>query len=204
LALAFSKTGKPRLQASKPFGSRSAGAIAAAPSRGQTATIEATVGGALFILLIVFNIIRTLRHAMWRDELQIWMLAANSPSLWSLWLKLKYEAHPALWHSLVWVVTRVTSNPLWMQVLHLGLALGVWIIVYRWSPFSRLEKILLLLSYFLFWEYFVVGRSYVLIALIAFAFVALRERRPQPEFILWLLLGLLANVHLLGVFGLWP
>src|SRR5262249_9420575 len=73
-----------------------------------------------------------------------------------------------------------------------------WIIIYWGSPFSRLEKILLLLSYFLFWEYFVISRNYVLIALIAFAFIALREQRPRPEFILWLLLGLLANVHLLG------
>ena len=156
------------------------------------------VCGALFVLLIAFNIIRTLRHAMWRDELQIWMLAANSPSLSSLWLKLKYEGHPGLWHALVWVITRITTDPMWMQVLHIGLALGVWILVYRWSPFSTLEKILLLLSYFLFWQYFVVSRSYVLIALIAFAFIVLRERRPRPEFVLWLLLGLLANTHLLG------
>ena len=66
------------------------------------------------------------------------------------------------------------------------------------APFSRLEKILLLLSYFLFWEYFVISRSYVLIALFAFAFIALRERQSRPEFILWLLLSLLANVHVFG------
>ena len=126
------------------------------------------------------------------------MLALDSSSPWSLLLKLKYEAHPGLWHLLVWVITRVTSDPMWMQVMHIGLAIGVWVIIYRWSPFSRLEKILLLLSYFLFWEYFVISRSYVLIALIAFAFIALRERRPRPEFILWLLLGLLANVHAFG------
>jgi hypothetical protein len=85
-----------------------------------------------------------------------------------------------------------------MQVMHFGLAIGVWIIIYWWSPFSRCEKILLLLSYFLFWEYFVVSRAYVLIALIAFAFSALRELRPRPELIRWLLLGLLANVHMFG------
>ena len=99
---------------------------------------------------------------------------------------------------LVWVITRVTPDPTWMQVIHIGFAIGVWIIIYYWSPFSRLEKILLLLSYFLFWEYFVLSRSYVLIALFAFAFIALRDRRAPPEFILWLLLGLLANVHVFG------
>ena len=107
-----------------------------------------------------------------------------------------YFAHPALFYILEWLVTRVTSDPMAIQIMQLGLAIGVWIIVYVYSPFSRLEKILILLSYFLFWEYFVMSRNYVLIALIGFAFIALRERQPRPEFALWLLLGLLANAHM--------
>ena len=103
--------------------------------------------------------------------------------------------HPALLYILEWLVTRVTSDPTAIQIMQLGLALGVWIIVYVYSPFSRLEKILLLLSYFLFWEYFVMSRNYVLIALIAFAFIALRERRPRPEFALWLCSACSANAH---------
>jgi len=171
---------------------------AAAELHGRPIGIAATVSDALFLLLIAVNIIRTLRHAMWRDELQSFLIATSSSSLWELFVKLKYEGHPGLWYTLVWLITCVTSNPMWMQILHIGLATGVWIIIYWWSPFGRLEKMLLLLSYFVFWEYFVISRSYVLIALIAFAFIALRERRPRPEFFLWLLLGLLANVHMFG------
>jgi hypothetical protein len=171
---------------------------ATAELHGRPTGLAVTVSDALFVFLIVINVIRTLRHAMWRDELQAFMLALHSSSPWSLLLNLKYEGHPGLWHMLVWVITRVTSDPMWMQVMHIGLAIGVWIVIYWWSPFSRLEKVLLLLSYFLFWEYFVISRSYVLIALIAFVFIALRERRPRPEFILWLLLGLLANVQMHG------
>jgi hypothetical protein len=196
--------------AARAISAHTALTLAESPHGAPTASVSARTGAsaelhgrspvsdALFVLLVVINVIRTLRHAMWRDELQIFMLALYSSSPWSLLLKLKHEPHPGLWHMLVWVITRVTSDPMWMQVMHIGLAIGVWIIIYWWSPFSRLEKILLLLSYFLFWEYFVISRSYVLIALIAFAFIVLRERRPRPEFILWLLLGLLANVHLFG------
>jgi len=74
---------------------------------------------------------------------------------------------------------------MWMQVLHNALVIGVWIIIYRRSPFSRPEK--MLLSHFLFSECFVISRNYGLIPLIVFAFVALRGRRPQPELTLWLL-----------------
>jgi hypothetical protein len=85
-----------------------------------------------------------------------------------------------------------------IQLLHIALAISVWFLVYRYSPFSRIEKFLLLLSYFLFWEYFVISRSYVLLALIGLGFVALRERKPQPVLSLWLLLGILANAHAFG------
>jgi len=77
---------------------------------GRPTGIAAAVGGALFVLLIVVDVIRTLHHAMWRDELQIFMLGLHSSSPWSLLLKLKYEAHPALWHMLVWVITRITPT----------------------------------------------------------------------------------------------
>jgi hypothetical protein len=160
--------------------------------------IPALICDAVLVFLIIVNVIRTLRHAMWRDELQDFMLALYSSSPWSLLSNLKYMGHPGLWHMLVWVITRFTSDPMWMQLMHIGLAIAVWLIIYWWSPFNRLEKILLLLSYFLFWEYFVISRSYVLIALFTFAFIALREQRPRPEFVLWLLLGLLANVHVFG------
>jgi hypothetical protein len=178
----------------------SASARSEAPAKwyaGSTG-IPALICDAVLVFLIIVNVIRTLRHAMWRDELQDFMLALYSSSPWSLLSKLKYDGHPGLWHMLVWVITRFTSDPMWMQVMHIGLAISVWLIIYWWSPFNRLEKILLLLSYFLFWEYFVISRSYVLIALFAFAFIALREQRPRPEFVLWLLLGLLANVHVFG------
>jgi hypothetical protein len=178
----------------------SASARSEAPAKwyaGSTG-IPALICDAVLVFLIIVNVIRTLRHAMWRDELQVFMLAIYSSSPWSLLSKLKYEGHPGLWHMLVWVITRFTADPMWMQVMHIGLAIAVWLIIYWWSPFNRFEKILLLLSYFLFWEYFVISRSYVLIALFTFAFIALREQRSRPEFVLWLLLGLLANVHVFG------
>jgi hypothetical protein len=178
----------------------SASARSEAPAKwyaGSTG-IPALIYDAVFVFLIIVNVIRTLRHAMWRDELQVFMLALYSSSPWSLLSKLKYEPHPGLWHMLVWVITRFTADPMWMQIMHIGLAIAVWLVIYWWSPFNRLEKILLLLSYFLFWEYFVISRNYVLIALFSFAFIALREQRSRPEFVLWLLLGLLANVHVFG------
>jgi hypothetical protein len=161
---------------------------------GVAQTRAAIASDALFLLLLAFNLARTLRHAMWRDELQIFQLGLGSESLWQLYARLKYEAHGGLWDGLVWLLTRVTADPAWMQVMQAGFAAGIWIVVYRWSPFGRIEKFLLLLSYFLFFEYVVVSRGYVLAALCGIAFLALRQHRPAWSFPPWLLLGLMANL----------
>lgn len=153
---------------------------------------------ALFLILILINVIRTLRHAMWRDEMGTFQTAAASASLWELLSKLEYAIYPGLWYSLVWLVTRFTSDPMSMAIMHTMIAIAAWTVIFRWSPFATVEKFLLLLSYFMFWEYFVISRSYALIALIGFAFVALQQHRPQQNLIPWLLLGLLANTHILG------
>ena len=126
------------------------------------------------------------------------MIAATSATPIELFAKLKYEGHPGLWHLLLWVITRFSSDPFWMQVLHLVIALGIWLLIWRASPFRPVEKLLLLLSYYLFWEYFVVSRSYALGVLLGFGYVALRTQRPTQRFWPWVLLGLLANTTVFG------
>ena len=151
-----------------------------------------------FLTLIVVNVVRTLRHPMWRDEMGTFQIATASASLWELLSKLQYTTHPGLWYSLVWLATRFMSDPTSMAIMHIVITIAVWTVIFRWSPFETVEKCLLLLSYFLFWEYFVISRNYALLALIGFAFVALQQHRPQQNVIPWLLLGLLANTHVLG------
>ena len=63
-----------------PAASAAAQPVAAAASYPGRIRITAIVSGALFVLLMVVNVIRTLHHAMWRDEMQIFMLALYSSS----------------------------------------------------------------------------------------------------------------------------
>src|SRR5262249_43791948 len=128
-----------------------------------------------FLTLIIVNVVRTLRHPMWRAEMGTFQIARSSASLWELLPKLQYPTHPALWYSLVWLPTRFTSDPTSMAILHIVISIAVWTLIFRWSPFETVEKCLLPLSYFLFWEYFVISRNYALLALIGFAFVALQQ-----------------------------
>jgi hypothetical protein len=152
----------------------------------------------LFIVLLAFSIVRTFRHAMWRDEMQVFLLGAYSPTLSDLFRNLEYETHPDLWHVLVWLSARIYDAPVLMQLIHVVLATAVWLLVWRASPFRTMDKLLLLLSYFLFFEYFVLSRNYVLVALFGFAVVAMRSLRPGALLPTFGLLGVLANTMVLG------
>lgn len=162
------------------------------------ARLKSAAPDLIFVLLAVFNSVRLFRHPMWSDEMQDFLLAAGSSSPFDLFLKLKYEGHAGLWHLLLWVLTRFTSDPVWMQALHLLIALGIWVLIWRMAPFGKLEKLLLLLSYFLFFEYFVVSRTYAIGVLLGFAIIVLRLQRPDLRVWPGLLLGLLANTSIFG------
>ncbi len=135
---------------------------------------------------------------MWRDEVHAFAVAAASATLPDLFRALAYEVHPGLWYLLLWVLTRFTDDPQAMQLLQLAIALGTWWLVLRCSPFTAGEQLLLLASYFLFWEYFVLARMYGLGALLGFAALALRERTAASSPLPWLALGLLANTSVFG------
>src|SRR5436853_7488249 len=66
----------------------------------RRASIAAIATNTFFLLLILLNVIRALRHAMWRDEMGTFQIALASTSLWELFQKLKYTTHPGLWYSL--------------------------------------------------------------------------------------------------------
>src|SRR5262249_46134773 len=110
-----------------------------------------------------------------------------------------------------WIVTRFSGDPVWLQVVHFVIALGIWTLIWRASPFTLAEKFLLLVGYYLFWEYFGISRSFAIGVLLGFRFLVLRQYWPQKLLWSWLLLGLLANTSVfaaiwaigMGLFHAW-
>ncbi len=152
----------------------------------------------IFLGFALFSLFGILRHEMWRDELQAWMLARHSGSIFELIQNMQYEGHPALWHLCLYALSQITHNPLIMQLFHWGIALGSVYLVVRYSPFSIIHKFLLSLSYFIFYEYVVISRSYGLTVLLSFLFCTIYNRFRKQYLILSLLLALMANANAYG------
>jgi hypothetical protein len=143
---------------------------------------------ALSLLLI-------LRHEMWRDELEDWLIAKDSPSFSEMLATMKYGGHPVLWFACLRVLSRLTDQALSMQLLHWVIATAVVYVVVRFAPLTRLQRVLFVFGYFPLYEYAVISRSYSLGVLLTFVACALFSAQKRNYGALAIVLALLANTN---------
>lgn len=151
-----------------------------------------------FTILVTFSffclgLVGILNHAMWRDELNVWLIARDSPSLLELFSNIKYEGHPALWYLCLYLLNQFTANPIAMQIFHLLIATSAVFVFIKYSPFSRLQKVLFCFGYLPFYEYLLISRNYAIGLLLVFAFCAAYPTRNKSYLGLAVILFFLAN-----------
>ena len=168
---------------------------APSPSKGIKLT-PTPLRFALIVTLAYFVVVMIgmLTHEMWRDEHQAWLVARDANSLPQLLDNMRYEGNPALWHFFLFIITRITHDPIAMQIFHVLVAASFIFIFNRYSPFSNLHKILFTFGYFIAYEYAVISRSYALGILLVFAVCALYKNRTTRYILIGGLLALLSNV----------
>lgn len=110
-----------------------------------------------------------------------------------------YEGHPLLWYLVLWGPARFTANPVALKVVAGVVTSAIYLVIGVWSPFSRLEKALLFLGYFISFEYTVLSRMYGLCLLAMLVYVHRRSVHPSRYVGNAVWLGILANTDSLGV-----
>jgi hypothetical protein len=140
----------------------------------------------------------TLHHEMWRDELQAWLIARDTHSLSQLVHVLHYEGHPALWYLLLWIPTHFSANPAGMQVINFLVSVSVgWLIVSA-QMLPRHLRVLLVFSFYIFYQYGVTARSYALAMLLLIGAARCLSGVKQHRRLAILLLALSINTHALA------
>lgn len=144
----------------------------------------------------VLHIVNASFHRMWGDELQAWALVLGSHDLPDLHMRLDRDGHPGLWYLALWPFKFITSSPVALQIVSATATISILWLLWKRSPFSRTEKLLLSFSFQLGYNLTVVCRSYVLGTLLIFVFATLWPRYKNHPWLAWSVLAVLVNVQL--------
>ena len=155
----------------------------------------------LTFLFLTVGAFTASHHEMWRDEIQAWLLARDSTSIFNLFANLKYEGHPGLWHLCLMLLSRITHSPVIMQMFHLLITGGTVYLFVRYAPFNWFQKLLFCFGYLVLYEYAIVARNYALGLLLITVFCVLFKKRYKRFIWVGCVLFLLAHtsVHALIV-----
>ncbi|AWI25364.1 hypothetical protein [Flavobacterium pallidum] len=158
---------------------------------------DTTYAAIITLLYFVVSLVGILHHELWLDESQHWLLARDSDSFADLMYNLRFEGHPVLWDSLLFLVSRFTHNPLGMQFLHILIATATAFVFLSRAPFSRTFRTLFVFGYFMIFEYSLISRNYILGIFFLFLACSLFKDRQRKFWILCLYLAIASNVHLI-------
>jgi len=154
------------------------------------------------ILLIYGCIVITgiMHHELWGDELHSWNIAKGSENISLLFQNIRYEGHPPFWYLCLFTITRFTHDLDSLKILQACFTIGTAVIILYRSPFSNLQKVLILCGYYFVFEYAVLARNYMPAIFFASCIAAIHITHIRRNAaIYFLLLFLLSNVHLAGL-----
>jgi hypothetical protein len=154
----------------------------------------------LFLLAFaVLGIILALRHEPWADEAQSWLLARDS-SLWELLVeRVRYEGSPALWQILLWFLIKLGLPYGYFNCIPvIAASIGVFLLLWR-SKFPWYIKYLLPCTFFIFYQFGIVARSYSLMFPIFAGLAIIFPDREHKPYMYATLLTLLASTNVFGL-----
>lgn len=139
-------------------------------------------------------------HEPWGDEVFTWNIAKSSGSYPQLIENRKFEGHPPVWVTILWVISKFTHKVGYMQLVQWVIAsLAAGLIIF-YSPFPTLTKVLVCFGYYFLFEYAVLSRNYgTAILLICSICIVLGKEFRYKTLLYYVLLFLLSNVHLLAI-----
>ena len=149
----------------------------------------------LIFIIAILGLFGSLNHAMWRDELNGWLIARDSYFPSEFIQNIRYEGHPILWYVCLFLLNQLTSNPVAMQLFHWLLGIISIFLFLRHSPFNKIQKLLFGFGYLPFYEYLLVSRNYALGLLSIILFACLFNTRQKSYLLLAVILALMANTN---------
>jgi len=150
-------------------------------------------------LFLVLSILLIINHEYWRDEVRAWLIGSESANLREFVGNIRdNEGHPYLWSGLLYFISHyITDNLEAMKILHLAISVVVVFLILKYAPFNKILRVMLVFSYYLFFEYSIISRNYSIGILFMIIFCILYKNKYKnliPISIVLFLMGL-GNIY---------
>ena len=130
-------------------------------------------------VFLVLSIILITRHELWRDEIQAWMIGAETHSISEFIKEMRGgQGHPYLWNAMLAFISHlITDNIESMKVLHLAISTANIFLFLKYAPFNKAVRLLFVFGYFPFYEYSIISRNYAIGILFMIIFCILYKNK---------------------------
>jgi hypothetical protein len=150
-------------------------------------------------IFVALTAVTAYRHEPWADEANSWLLGRDA-SLFELWTHLMhYEGTPAVWQTLLHILIRLgfPYSGLNFFTGFLGCA-AAWMFI-RKAPFPLPVRVAMPFTFYLFYQYSVVARSYCLLPVLILVCAWMYGGASRTPGIFTCLLCLMAGISVHGM-----
>ncbi|MCM1135223.1 MAG: hypothetical protein NC400_06560 [Clostridium sp.] len=152
----------------------------------------------IFFAYLIFNGVLLMRHELWRDEANVWLIARELSPV-QLFAEIKYQGHPCLWYLIVMPFAKMGLPFKTIGVIsYCIMAITAGIYLFK-APLCAPVKIVSLFSPVFSYFYADIARNYCLIALILVLLAVCYPKRNERPVLYGLLLGLLVQADTIAL-----
>ena len=152
----------------------------------------------VFAAYLVFNGMLLIRHELWRDEANVWLIARELSPV-QLFAEIRYQGHPCLWYLLVMPLAKLGLPFQLIGVLSLAI-MGTATGLFLWkAPFHIAVKSICVFSPMFTYFYACIARNYCLVALFLLLLAQNYHERNERCISYGLLLGLLVQADTIAL-----
>jgi len=114
------------------------------------------------IIFLILSVLLIYNHELWRDEVKAWLVGSESISIPAFIYNIRDNlGHPYLWSFILYLISHyITKNIEVMKILHLLISTTIAFLILKYAPFNKFIKILMVFSYYFFFEYSIISRNY--------------------------------------------
>lgn len=154
----------------------------------------------VFLGYLIFNGILLVRHELWRDEANVWLMAKGLSPL-ELFSEIKYQGHPCLWYLLLMPFAKAGLPFRTISLAsYLIMAVTTGLFLFK-APMRKIVKAAAVFSPIFTYYYAEIARNYCLIALLLILLALCYPKRNERCILYGLLLGLLVQSDVIILMG---